>query len=88
MKVVFKKSFLKEIKKIKNQKLKDAIFEAITNVELVDSISEIKNIKNLTGFKDYYRIRIGDYRIGIKFENSAIYFVTVEHRKDVYKGFP
>lgn len=86
--VVFKKSFLKEIKKIKNKKLSDAIFDSITNVENADSISEIKNLKHLTGFREYYRIRIGDYRIGLKIENDSVYFVTVEHRKDIYKGFP
>lgn len=86
--VVFKKSFLKEIKKIKNQKLKDSIFASITNVENADSISEIKNLKQLTGFSEYYRIRVGDYRIGLKIEKDPVYFVTVDHRKDIYKGFP
>jgi len=86
--VVFKKSFLKEIKKIKNKKLNDAIFDSITNVENAYSISEIKNLKPLTGFKEYYRIRIGDYRIGLKIENDSVYFVTVDHRKDIYKAFP
>jgi len=36
----------------------------------------------------YYRIRVGDYRIGVKLEKDIIYFVVVEHRKDVYKTFP
>jgi mRNA interferase RelE/StbE len=57
-------------------------------VETAQVISEIKNIKKLAGFDMYYRIRVGDYRIGIKLEKDIIYFVVVEHRKDVYKTFP
>ncbi len=33
MKVDFKKSFLKELKKLKNRSLKNSIFEAIIQVE-------------------------------------------------------
>ncbi len=57
-------------------------------METAQVISEIKNIKKLAGFDMYYRIRVGDYRIGIKLEKDIIYFVVVEHRKDVYKTFP
>jgi mRNA interferase RelE/StbE len=47
-----------------------------------------QNIKKLAGFDMYYRIRVGDYRIGVKLEKDIVYFVVVEHRKDVYKTFP
>jgi len=55
---------------------------------VANSVSEIKNIKRLTGFTDYYRIRIGDYRIGIKLDKLTIIFSTINHRKDIYKKFP
>jgi mRNA interferase RelE/StbE len=88
MKVEFKKSFLKDIKKIKNKPLQNSIYNCIIHVETAQLISEIKNIKKLAGFDMYYRIRVGDYRIGVKLEKDIIYFVVVEHRKDVYKTFP
>jgi mRNA-degrading endonuclease RelE of RelBE toxin-antitoxin system len=49
---------------------------------------KIKNLKKLTGYDTYYRIRIGDYRLGIKVDGETVYFVVIEHRKDIYKGFP
>lgn len=88
MKVEFKKSFLKDIKKIKDKPLQNSIYNCIIQVEAAKLISEIKNIKKLAGFEMHYRIRVGDYRIGIKFERDIIYFVVVEHRKDIYKTFP
>lgn len=88
MKVDFKKTFLKELEKLKNKSLKNSIYNSIIQVELAESISEIKNIKKLAGFEIYYRLRVGDFRIGLKLENDTVNFVIFEHRKDIYKTFP
>ena len=88
MKVEFKKSFLKEIKKLKNKSIMNSISDAIVQVESAENVAQIKNVKKLTGYDVYYRIRVGDYRIGIKIEKELIYFVVFEHRKDIYRRFP
>ncbi len=88
MRVSFKKSFLKEIKKIRNKHLNDAVAECIIQVESALSVHEIKNLKKLAGYDIYYRIRVGDYRIGLKIEEELVFFVVIEHRKDIYKKFP
>lgn len=88
MRIEFKKSFLKELKKLRNKHLKDGVFNCIKQVESVQNVSEIRNLKKLSGFDVYYRIRVGDYRIGVKIEREVVYFVVFEHRKDIYKGFP
>lgn len=88
MKVEFKKSFLKDLKKLKNRSLQNSIYNCIIQVESSESISNIKNIKKLAGFEFHYRIRVGDYRIGLKLKNEIVHFVVFEHRKDIYKTFP
>jgi len=88
MKVDFKKSFLKELKKLRNKSLKEDITACIEQVESVDSITQIKNLKKLSGYDIYYRIRVGDYRIGVKVEREIVHFVVFEHRKEIYRGFP
>jgi mRNA interferase RelE/StbE len=88
MKVEFKKSFLKELKKLKNKSLKSDIADCILQVESAQNLSQVKNLKKLTGYDVYYRIRVGNYRIGLKVEKDVVYFVVFEHRKDIYRGFP
>ncbi len=88
MKVEFKKSFLKELKKLKNKNLKNSIADCIIQVEFAKNPTDIKNLKKLTGYDVYYRIRVGDYRIGVKIENDIVYFVVCEHRKEIYRRFP
>ena len=88
MKVSFKKSFIKDLKNLpKNiqEKIKKLVFEEIPNK---NSLSEIPGVKKLKGADNYYRIRIGDYRIGFKYENGKIVFYRVLHRKQIYKKFP
>lgn len=88
MKVEFKKSFHKELKKLKNSSLRNIILDCIFQIESAQNLSQIKNLKKLSGYDTYYRVRIGDYRIGLKLEGDIIYFVVFEHRKDIYNVFP
>lgn len=89
MKIEYSKLFLKDIKKINHLKIFNEIksfsFEEIYSYT---SITEIKNLKKMVGFSDYYRIRKGDYRIGFKFIDNRIVFLRVLHRKEIYKFFP
>jgi mRNA interferase RelE/StbE len=88
MKTEFLKQFYKDIDKLALQSIKDEIATTIENVEQATKISEIKNIKKLKGYKFAYRIKIGDYSIGIFIEKNNIEFARVTHRKDIYKLFP
>ncbi|MBP1468695.1 type II toxin-antitoxin system RelE/ParE family toxin [Candidatus Chloroploca sp. M-50] len=36
----------------------------------------------------YYRIRIGDYRLGLFVEDDTITVVRFLHRRDIYRYFP
>lgn len=51
-------------------------------------MSDISQIKKLTGFKTFYRIKTGSYRIGVEIANNSVIFITFDHRKDIYKRFP
>ena len=56
-------------------------------VPTLENLSEMKAIVRLKGYRDFYRIRVGDYRI-IYVVEETIRIVTVRnvrHRKDVYK---
>lgn len=88
MKTEFKASFLKTVKKIENNQLKTEIANSIRNVEESVNIKQIENLKKLKGYKYYYRIRIGNYPIGIKIEANTVYFVDIAHRKNIYRLFP
>lgn len=88
MTIEFKSSFLKQLQKLKDKALQDAIYRVIVSVEYASAIEDIPKIKKLAGYSTYYRIRVGDYRIGLNVIDHIVYFVTFDHRKDIYKYFP
>ena len=88
MKVSFDKSFHKRIVKIKDKAVLEKIKFAILSVESAENVQQIANIKKMEGFKTYYRLRVGDYRIGLELKKDTFSFITIADRKDIYKIFP
>ena len=88
MNVEFRKSFEKDLGKIRDEDLLLKIKIAIEEVEAAESLLDVNNIKKLKADGDYYRIRIGDYRIGFTHDEEVITFVRILHRKEMYRYFP
>ncbi|RUR76738.1 type II toxin-antitoxin system RelE/ParE family toxin [Chlorogloeopsis fritschii PCC 9212] len=88
MKAEFRKSFEKDLGKIQDEDLLLRIKNVIEQVEIAESLLEISNIKKLKADGNYYRIRVGDYRIGFAEDENMITFVRVLHRKEIYRYFP
>ena len=88
MQVLFTKTFLKEVEQNTNAKLAASVNNIIQNVKSAGSLLAITNMKKLAGHRNAYRIRVGDYRIGILIEDDTVIFSRFMHRKDIYKFFP
>ncbi|MEH2456818.1 type II toxin-antitoxin system RelE family toxin [Nostoc sp.] len=88
MNIEFKKSFEKDLNNIRDEVLLKKIKAVIEEVENTENLADISNIKKLQADGNYYRIRIGDYRVGIAVSESVVLFLRVLHRKDVYRYFP
>lgn len=88
MNVRIDKSFEKDTDKIKDVRLLNKIALVIEYCIAVKTIQEIQHCKKLSGYKNYYRIKLGLYRIGVRFENEELLFERILHRKDIYKNFP
>lgn len=88
METKFRKSFEKDLQKIKSNQALAEVLGVIQAVESAQSIKEIRQLKKLKGNKFAYRIRVKEYRIGLFIENRVADFARILHRKDIYKYFP
>lgn len=84
----FEKSFVRDFRKLNSKVLAKVLNECIQTISDANSINEIPTLKKLTGHKNAFRIRIGDYRIGVIINNDTITFVAFAHRKEIYRKFP
>ena len=88
MRIAFRRSFEKDLKSLKDASLLRRVKELIEAVEAAHSLSEITGLKKLRGSGNYYRLRIGDFRVGMAIKGEKFTFVRFIHRKDIYKFFP
>ena len=75
MKVEFRASFLKDIAKINKKTVLKRIKEVIENVEKTEDLQNLANLKKLRGWDHYYRVRVGEYRIGLSILEDTWVFV-------------
>ena len=60
MKTAFRKSFERDLKKIKDKDVLRRVGRVIEKAEAVSDLSGIGDVVKITGTQDCYRIRIGD----------------------------
>ncbi len=88
MKTAFLASFLRDVKKLRDAKIGRAVAGAIAAVEEAAALEQIPSLKRLSGQHDYFRIRIGDWRIGVRVSGGTVTFVRCLNRREIYRFFP
>ena len=80
MRVIITKRFEKEVSRLNNRQVSHQIAATILQVrdaEIIDQIGSLKRLKGVVA----YRIRIGNYRIGVLIENDTVEFISIGHKK-------
>ena len=88
MKLRIDRSFDKDVKKIKSKVIKNRLEKIIFEIKASDKISDITNLKKIQGTRNYYRIKMGDYRLGLIITKKEAQLIRFLHRKEVYRYFP
>ena len=87
MEIIITKSFEKQLKFVPKN-IRESAIEVLEALEKAKNVTEIKDLKKLSGYTNYYRIRIGNYRMGLQIINPKIIVVTILHRGTIYKVLP
>lgn len=88
MDVVYEASFARDLRRIREKRLRQRVKDVIGEVKAASDISQVGSLKKLQGWDTYYRIRLGDYRIGVEIVDEKVIFVRFLHRRDIYRKFP
>jgi mRNA interferase RelE/StbE len=88
VKVSFEASFARDLKGIKDKALLRRVEQVIAEVKAATALSEIRNLVKMRGYATFYRMRLGEYRIGIEVLEDEVIFVRILHRRDIYRYFP
>ena len=89
MDVQYRQSFLRDLKRLKGQPVYNRIYElAFTILPAADTLRDVTNVKAMRGYSNRYRIRIGNYRVGIEVQDNNVDVMRVLHRREFYRYFP
>jgi len=88
MDFLYKKQFLKDLAAIPlpyKKQIENLVFDELP---LEDQKSLFSKISKMKGYDWFYKIRVGDYRIGLYINLDKLIFKRVLHRKEIYRFFP
>ena len=89
MKIRIEKSFDRDVDKIRDKKLLTKLRNLVSVIEEAQSIHNIPHGKKIQGYESFYRIKIGDYRLGVEeVSRQEVVLIRFLHRKDIYRYFP
>jgi mRNA interferase RelE/StbE len=88
LKVLYQKRFLKDLANIPSKQRKEIEDFVFKTIPQASGIGELNKFEKMTGYKNYYKARFGNYRLGIHSENEIVELKRLLHRKEIYRYFP
>lgn len=87
MQTIETRKFQKKLAKLPAQD-QLAFIDALDTIEEAITFADIVNLKALQGYKNYFRLRVGNIRIGLFWNGTAFIVEDVGKRGDFYNHFP
>ena len=88
MDVEFAASFSRDLRRLRNAQISRRVERLITEIEAAPSVAALTGAARVRGTGRYYRVRLGDYRLGLVVEDDTAVLIRFLHRRDIYRFFP
>jgi mRNA interferase RelE/StbE len=88
LKVLFLESFARDLNRIRDKDLRERIRQVIQILEGAATLEAIPHLKKLQGKGGFYRIRVREFRVGLRVEGDQVTLMRVLDRKEIYRHFP
>ena len=91
MEVIIRKQYLKDLRKVPKSVFveADSIIDKLKLAKSLDKSGvDYKKMQSQGKSKNYYRIRIGSWRMGIELKMPSVVVIAILSRGEIYKYFP
>ena len=89
MELLYAKRFSKDVDELRKKgKTRKVLLGVIEKIRKAGSLADLKDARKIEGYQNYYRIKVGEYRLGIKVIKNTVELIRFLHRKDIYRRFP
>ena len=88
MEIRYHRRFDRDLGRIRDRALSRSVEQVIEELTAAFNITEVRNVAKMVGWERHYRIRVGDYRLGVEMDGDTAVLARFGHRRDFYRGFP
>ena len=88
MRLDIRPSFNRDLGRIRDRDVRQRLTRKIEEIESASNLTQITNLVKMEGYDYHYRMRLGDYRLGVAVEGDMVILQRFGHRRDFYRGFP
>ncbi len=88
MEVEFTPSFIRDLRRVRGTEIRGRVEGLIDDLESAPNLPAISGVARIRGPGRYYRVRIGDYRLGLVLDGGTAVLIRFLHRRDIYRFFP
>jgi mRNA interferase RelE/StbE len=73
MELLYGKKFSKDLDAIRHEtKIKAQLLILIDVIRAAGSLTDLKGVRKIERYQAYFRIKVGDYRLGIKVKQNTV----------------
>jgi len=80
LKVEFSRRFAKDLRAIELKHISSKVRDMIETISAAQSLTDIPNLKKISGPKGHYRLRLGNFRRGMKLDGETVILVRILDR--------
>lgn len=88
MEIRYHVQFNRDLRRLRNPSLAQSVEQIISELKAASSLIDVRGVIRLRGEGLHYRIRIGEYRLGITQDGNGIILRRLLHRSEIYRNFP
>lgn len=88
MEIEYVGRFTRDLRRFRGQQIFSRVQRKIEELKAVSSLRDVTGVEKLRLGRNFYRIRIGVYRLGIELEDNKVKLLNFRHRRDIYRSFP
>ncbi len=88
MEIRYRTSFGRDLRRERNSDLRRRVERIVEQLQRAPSVAGFPGLAGMKGYPNHYRVRIGDYRLGIIVDGDTAILVRLLHRREIYRHFP
>lgn len=88
MEVEYTSAFARDLRKERGAQNRNRVERLLEELKAASAITNVRGAVRVTAPGHFYRVRLGDYRLGFALEGDRVVLLRFMHRRDIYRYFP